>query len=257
MRLDEKIQSTVPLELEGVEEAPGVKEGGVLEHVTRELHDRGAADRHSRPDRRGRVRPRDRRDDDALRASRAPAGVELLDDLEETVVATVTAPSEVVEEPEEVEEEAELVGEEGEAAEGEAPAEGAEAKPRGQAARLRRGRRAGLECARCGTSLLRLFGGRRRGAPVDYLVVGLGNPGSRYAGTRHNVGFEVAEPARASAGSCRRAQKPFGGLVSEGRAGAGGPRVAVLLPQTLHERVRARGRTGARQLPACRSTGCS
>ena len=38
VRLDEKIQSTVPLELEGVEDAPGVKEGGVLEHVTRELN---------------------------------------------------------------------------------------------------------------------------------------------------------------------------------------------------------------------------
>jgi len=38
VRLDEKIQSTVAVELEGVEEAPGAKEGGVLEHVTRELN---------------------------------------------------------------------------------------------------------------------------------------------------------------------------------------------------------------------------
>jgi peptidyl-tRNA hydrolase, PTH1 family len=77
---------------------------------------------------------------------------------------------------------------------------------------------------------LRLFGGRRRGAPVDYLVVGLGNPGSRYAGTRHNVGFEVAN-LLAQRWELPQAKKAFGGLISEGRAGPGGPRVAVLLPQ--------------------------
>jgi PTH1 family peptidyl-tRNA hydrolase len=63
------------------------------------------------------------------------------------------------------------------------------------------------------------------------LVVGLGNPGSRYAGTRHTVGFEVA------AELTRRWQMPkakerFRGLITEGRAGPGGPQVAVLVPQT-------------------------
>jgi large subunit ribosomal protein L25 len=127
VRLDEKIQSTVALEIEGIEEAPGVKEGGVLEHVTRELTiealptdipDRIVAD----------VSGLGIAETLTLASVTAPQGVTIMDDLDETVVATVTAPSEVIEEPE-VEEEAELVGEavEGEGeeapAEGEAPAE--------------------------------------------------------------------------------------------------------------------------------------
>jgi PTH1 family peptidyl-tRNA hydrolase len=71
----------------------------------------------------------------------------------------------------------------------------------------------------------------RRGAPVDWLIVGLGNPGSEYERTRHNIGFEIARTLS------RRWELPkpktrFRGLLSEGRTGPGGPRVAVLLPQT-------------------------
>jgi large subunit ribosomal protein L25 len=122
VNLDEKIQSAVSVELQGVEEAPGVKEGGVLEHVTRELTIEAL--------------PTDIPESIVVDVSEmeiagtmhlneidVPPGLELLDDLEETIVATITAPTDVPEEPE-VEEETELVGEEeAEAAEGEEPGE--------------------------------------------------------------------------------------------------------------------------------------
>jgi peptidyl-tRNA hydrolase, PTH1 family len=63
------------------------------------------------------------------------------------------------------------------------------------------------------------------------LIVGLGNPGDRYARTRHNVGFEAAAVA-AERWGLPKAKKKYSGLFTEGRAGPGGPRVAVLLPQT-------------------------
>jgi large subunit ribosomal protein L25 len=124
VRLDEKIQTQVSVHLEGAEEAPGIKEGGVLEHVTHELNIEAL--------------PTDIPDGIHVDVSgleiaatmhlseiSAPAGVTFLDDPDETILATVVVPTEV-EEPE-IEEETELVGEEGELEEGAEPAEGEEA----------------------------------------------------------------------------------------------------------------------------------
>jgi PTH1 family peptidyl-tRNA hydrolase len=66
---------------------------------------------------------------------------------------------------------------------------------------------------------------------VEWLIVGLGNPGSEYAGTRHNVGFKVAENL-VNRWGLPKLKARYSGLLTEGRAGSAGPRVAVLLPQT-------------------------
>ena len=50
-------------------------------------------------------------------------------------------------------------------------------------------------------------------------------------GTRHNVGFEVANLA-AQRWGLPKARSRYAGLYTDGRTGPGGPRVAVLLPQT-------------------------
>ena len=129
VRLDEAIHATVPLELAGVDEAPGVKEGGVLEQITRELnvealptaipesiaHDIGEMQIG---------------DTISLEAVAMPEGVTLLDDASEAIIATLSPPRLQVEEEEEVEAETELVGEEAEAAEA---GEGAE-EPSAEAA---------------------------------------------------------------------------------------------------------------------------
>jgi PTH1 family peptidyl-tRNA hydrolase len=67
---------------------------------------------------------------------------------------------------------------------------------------------------------------------MDALIVGLGNPGERYARTRHNAGFEVAA-LLSERWQLPKAKKKFGGLITDGRTGPGGPRVAILLPQTF------------------------
>ena len=62
------------------------------------------------------------------------------------------------------------------------------------------------------------------------LLVGLGNPGPRYAGHRHNVGFMAAdEIVRRRVFSAWRTR--FNGEVAEGHLG--GERTLVLKPMTF------------------------
>ena len=69
----------------------------------------------------------------------------------------------------------------------------------------------------------------RTGTPADLLVVGLGNPGSEYAGTKHNVGAEVVELlARRHGGRLRKSKERA--LVDEVRVA--GKRMALALPTT-------------------------
>ena len=123
VRLDTAITAMVPVELEGSTDAPGVKEGGVLEHVTREVEVEAlpteipeglVAD----------VSEMDIGDTLPLTAVVPPEGVKFTaEDLEEVTIATLSPPR--VEEEPEVEEEV-LVGEDGEPIEPEEGAEGEE-----------------------------------------------------------------------------------------------------------------------------------
>jgi PTH1 family peptidyl-tRNA hydrolase len=73
---------------------------------------------------------------------------------------------------------------------------------------------------------------KERSSRADALIVGLGNPGSEYAASRHNLGFEVAAEL-SRRWELPKARKRYGGLITDGRTGPGGPRVAILLPQTF------------------------
>jgi large subunit ribosomal protein L25 len=126
VRLDEKIQTTVAVHIENIEEAPGIKEGGVLEQVTHQLNIEAlptAIPEYVPVDASGMEIAATM----TLSEVPPPEGVTFLDDPEETVIATVVVPTEV-EEPE-IEEETELVGE---GVEGEEVPEGEEAAAEGE-----------------------------------------------------------------------------------------------------------------------------
>lgn len=79
-----------------------------------------------------------------------------------------------------------------------------------------------------------MFGRRRSaertGTPADLLVVGLGNPGERYEGSRHNVGAEVVAELADRYGERLRPTKEAA-LVAECRVR--GRRLVVAFPQTF------------------------
>jgi hypothetical protein len=62
------------------------------------------------------------------------------------------------------------------------------------------------------------------------LLVGLGNPGEKYAGTRHNVGFMALERLAGRGGVSFRHQAKLHGLLAE--VGQGHQRLRLLMPQT-------------------------
>ncbi len=111
VRLDKPIHAVVALELTGVEDTPGVKEGGILEQLTRELNIEAlpTAIPESIVHELGELQIGDTL---TLEAIAIPEGVTLLDDLT-TTVASVFAPRLQTEEEAEIESETELVGEAG------------------------------------------------------------------------------------------------------------------------------------------------
>ena len=236
VRLDVAIHSIVALELIGGEDAPGAVEGGVLEHVTREVNieslptdipERLQAD----------VSAMQINDTLFLSSVTAPQGVTILDDLEETVVATLTPPKlqaelEALDEEAALEQETELVGE------GEAPAE-AEGEGRGRVGRRRRRRREPRVA--------------RARAPALRRGLGAGRLARRRAGQPGRA--LRAHPAQRRLRSRRGARAPLGAAAPQAEVRRAlhrrphrprRPARRRAAAADLHERRRQLGRTGAR-----------
>jgi large subunit ribosomal protein L25 len=127
--MNQPIHAVVVLELTGGDESPGVSEGGVLSQETRELNIEALPD--DIPDSiTYDVSGLEMNSTVTLSAVSVPQGVTLLDDPEETVIATITPPTqEPVED--EIETETELVGEDGEPIEAAVESDEAQAQAEG------------------------------------------------------------------------------------------------------------------------------
>ena len=131
------------------------------------------------------------------------------------MIATLTPPRLQLEEEPEIEEETELVG-------------ARARRRRGRGGRARAPARATPAASSARRCACRVAGG----APVDWLIVGLGNPGRRVRGHAPQHRLRDRRTCSRERWELPKAKSKYRGLLTEGRTGPGGPRVAILLPQT-------------------------
>jgi large subunit ribosomal protein L25 len=123
VRLDQAIEANVPMVLIGADDAPGIRDGGVLEQINHSVHIEAlptSIPESIEHDVSGMAIG----DTLVLSAIVPPEGVTLLGDLDEIVIATLSPPRLRLEDDEEIEQETGLVGEQASDAEAAADADG-------------------------------------------------------------------------------------------------------------------------------------
>lgn len=77
--------------------------------------------------------------------------------------------------------------------------------------------------------MFKIFSGSKKSGPIDFMVVGLGNPGLKYEGTRHNAGFMSIDMLAKKYGKHIKKVK-FKGATEQ--VNIGGKKVLLLKPMT-------------------------